>query len=181
MANKKVIIGLLKTVKRTGMYKLIQYIVESDYFEAPASTRYHANYEGGLAQHSWHVYSLFKQKNQQFKLGLSNESIILCSFLHDLCKVGTYSHKTLKNGEKASIPYSFSESLPIGHSVKSLHLINKFIELTDIESLIIRWHMSWSDYEFKKHIDCAKEIAPAIMAFICADIEASSYLDDKNE
>jgi len=46
---------------------------------------------------------------------------------------------------------------------------------------MIRWHMSWSDYEFKKLIDTVKELTPSVMALITADIEASDFLDEKFE
>lgn len=174
---KQKITKLLWKIDREGIDELIKYLKYSDYFQAPASTKFHGCYEGGLAEHSFNVYKLFKEKNQRFNLNLSEESIIICALLHDLCKVSVYSEKILKNGDKSTVPYGFKENLPLGHCTKSLFIINKFIKLTTVEALIIRWHMSWSDYEFKKHIDCARKIAPAIIAFICSDLEASSYLE----
>jgi len=175
--TKQEILTLLNKVKREGIGDLIDYLEESDYFQAPASTRFHANHKGGLAEHSLNVYCLFKEKNEKFKLNLSKETIIICSLLHDMCKVGIYFERKLKSGCLASIPYELEEDLPLGHSTKSIFMTNKFIQLSFEESLIIRWHMSWSDYEFKKHINRVKEMAPAIMAFITSDLEASSYLD----
>ena len=46
--NKEKFIGLLMSTKRQGMEKLIEWLEKSDFFTAPASTRYHSNYEGGL-------------------------------------------------------------------------------------------------------------------------------------
>lgn len=174
--NKRKIIKLLRKVRRKGIRKLITYLQEKDYFSAPASTRFHASHVGGLAEHSWSVYKLFRKKNKEFNLNLPEETVIICSLLHDLCKVGVYSERTLKNGEPSKIPYELNEDLPLGHCTKSIFLIRRFIELTEEEALIIRWHMSWSDYEFKKHIEAVKKFAPAIIAFICADLEASTYL-----
>ncbi len=168
---------LLRKIRRKGMSDLIRFLEKSDYFEAPASTRFHANYKGGLAQHSYNVYKLFNEKNKKYKLGLNQNTIIICGLLHDLCKVNVYSDKILKNGDKAKTPYAFEEDLPLGHCTKSIFLINKFMQLTEEEALVIRWHMSFSDYEFKKHIEGVAKITPAVWAFICSDIEASSYLD----
>lgn len=170
---------LLLSVKRKGMKELVEWLEkESDYFTAPASTRFHEARENGLLNHCWNVYKLFSEKNKKFKLRVPWGSIIICSFFHDLCKVNLYKEKRLKNGNPASIPYESNEDLPLGHCTKSIFIINKFMELTEKEALIIRWHMSWSDYEFKKHIDQTKKYCPAVMAFITSDIEASDYLDE---
>lgn len=170
---------LLLSVKRKGMKELVEYLEKSDYFTAPASTRFHEAKNGGLLRHSWNVYTLLKDKNKRFKLGLSKDNIILTAFLHDLCKVNVYKPKILKNVDSSTVPYEMDEDLPLGHCTKSIFIINKFIDLKESEALMIRWHMSWSDYEFKKHIDKAKEHTPAILAFVTSDIEASEFLDEK--
>jgi predicted hydrolase (HD superfamily) len=170
---------LLLSVKRKGMKELVDWLEnESDYFTAPASTRFHEARKGGLANHCWNVYILLKEKNERFNLKIPEESVIIAGLLHDLCKVNVYKDKKLKNGALSSIPYELKEDLPLGHSTKSIFIINRFMELTKEEALMIRWHMSWSDYEFKKHIDAAKKINPAVMALITADIEASDFLDE---
>jgi len=169
--------SILHRVKRKGMRDLVRWLEVTDYFSAPASTRFHGSYRKGLVKHCENVYMLFREKNNRFCLGLSEETVIITAFLHDLCKVNLYKDNILKNGDKATIPYKTKEDLPIGHCTKSIFLISKFIELTKQEALIIRWHMSWSDYEFKKHIDAVKKIAPEVIAFICADMEAAEYLD----
>lgn len=81
---------LLQEVTRDGIARLSAALDGSDYFQAPASTCFHDAIPGGLAIHSLKVYELFKAKAEAFNLGLSNESIILVSLLHDLCKVGYY-------------------------------------------------------------------------------------------
>jgi len=172
---------LLNDVNRKGMSELKEYLERSDYFEAPASTRFHSNHKGGLARHSYYVYKLFEEKNKKYGLGLSKECIIICGLLHDVCKVGLYSPKVLKNGDPAKTPYVSEENLPLGHCTKSIFTLSKFIELTEEEALIIRWHMSWSDFEFKKHIDAVRGVAPAITAFICSDLEASAYLEKEEK
>ena len=49
-----------QNIKREGADKLLAYLLESDFFEAPASARYHSSYEGGLAEHSIKVYECLK-------------------------------------------------------------------------------------------------------------------------
>jgi len=172
---------LLLSVKRPGIKELVKWLETTDYFTAPASTRFHEARKNGLLNHCWNVYALLKEKNKRFNLKIPEESVIITGLLHDLCKVNIYKDRTLKSGEPSTIPYELKEGLPLGHSTKSIFIINKFMKLTEQEALMIRWHMSWSDYEFKKHIDAAKEICPAVMALVTADIEASDFLDEKFE
>ena len=49
---KEEFLTLLRKVKREGIDDLINFLEKSDFFIAPASTRFHGNYEGGLAEHS---------------------------------------------------------------------------------------------------------------------------------
>jgi len=181
-ATKEGIKKLLLSVKRKGMKELVEYLEkESDYFTAPASTRFHEARKGGLMNHCWNVYTLLNEKNERFNLKIPEESIIITAFLHDLCKVNVYKDRILKNGKMSDIPYELEEDLPLGHCTKSIFIVSKFMQLTNDEALMIRWHMSWSDYEFKKHIDAVKEFTPSVMALITADIEASDFLDEKFE
>ena len=54
---KEEFLSLLRSTKREGMEKLIEFIEKTDFFKAPASTKYHGNYEGGLLEHSMKVYA----------------------------------------------------------------------------------------------------------------------------
>jgi len=86
------ILVLLKFCKRDGMDSLIHWLKnETDYFQAPASTKYHGNYEGGLAAHSLNVYDSLVVINDQFaEKGVDPESLIVVALLHDLCKIDYY-------------------------------------------------------------------------------------------
>lgn len=48
---------LLTSVKREGMDRLLEFIRKSDFYKAPASTRFHSCHEGGLLEHSLNVYT----------------------------------------------------------------------------------------------------------------------------
>ena len=86
---------LLQSVQREGMDKLLTYIEKTDFFKAPASTRFHGNYEGGLLEHSLNVYHLLKEKLSHKPYSdivkASNETIILITLLHDFCKANYYT------------------------------------------------------------------------------------------
>lgn len=106
--NKHKFLDLLKEVNRPGMDKLIDWIEnKSDFFVAPASTMFHGNYEGGLCEHSLNVYRLFKEKNERYDLGLSEDNIRIMALLHDLCKANFYklsSRNKKIDGQWKAIP-----------------------------------------------------------------------------
>lgn len=93
-ANKEQITMMLSVIRRSGMDSLIAYLLESDFFTAPASTKYHGAYEGGLAEHSLHVWHLLMEKNNYYRLGLSTEVTTITALLHDVCKIGFYATET---------------------------------------------------------------------------------------
>ena len=90
-ANKAKIIELLKSTNRPGMDRLISWIETTDFFEAPASTKYHLHCKGGLAKHSLNVYERLKAKVDCGLVNLKPETIIITSLLHDLCKANYYT------------------------------------------------------------------------------------------
>ncbi len=84
---KNEIESLLKSVNREGIEKLIEFLEKTDFYTAPASTRYHNNFEGGLAEHSLNVYRALKElTNGEWP----EETIIIVGLLHDICKVNNY-------------------------------------------------------------------------------------------
>src|SRR5690554_1459568 len=79
-------------IKREGIDDLLKLLENTDFFTAPASTRYHHSYEGGLAKHSLEVFDILDTD-----LNLSDfdkESIAIVSLFHDICKVGYYEVST---------------------------------------------------------------------------------------
>ena len=81
-----------ETVTREGSDSLLDWLEHSDFFVAPASTRYHGCYEGGLLQHSLNVYDCLKIGIEAAGLQgtYSEETIAIVSLMHDLCKVNYY-------------------------------------------------------------------------------------------
>lgn len=177
--NKEKILELLKNINRKGISKLIEYINNSDYFTAPASTKYHLNITGGLAEHSLNVYNNLKQRIKQHKININEETIIICGILHDICKVNFY----IQTGKNT---YKVEDQLPIGHGEKSIFIINKYIELTKEEIIAIRYHMGAYDrttqYPNNNSIgynNSLKEYELTILLHT-ADIEAT-WINDKEK
>lgn len=179
---KNKIIGLLSSVERNSMTRLIKYLEDSDFFEAPASTRYHGNYKGGLAEHSLNVYEIFKKKNVEYDFGLSDDTVKITALLHDLCKANFYtvsSKNVKKDGRWIKVPYyAVDDQIPFGHGEKSVILLQQFIRLSKEEILIIRWHMGgYEPSQNYNSISKAWNICKAGVALHTADLESSYILE----
>lgn len=88
--TKEKILNVLTQIKRKGMPELIDWLQKSDFFEAPASTKYHGARKGGLANHSWNVYTLFCKKLKEFGIDMSPNSAAIVALLHDANKINKY-------------------------------------------------------------------------------------------
>ena len=137
---------LLLSTKRPGIENLVQWLDNSDFKVAPASTRYHSNYEGGLLKHSLNVYEECMRQQDLIKLfNVTKESIIITSLLHDICKVNYYKmemRNVKKNGAWVQEPYYTVEDMfPMGHGEKSIIIAQQYIQLTEVEIAMIRNHM----------------------------------------
>ncbi len=141
---------LLNKVNRPGMAELMDFLEKSDYYEAPASTKYHGAYKGGLIEHSYNVYEILKGKIEYHKMNVSEDTLILVTLLHDLCKVNFYKtdFRNVKNakGEWEKVPYyTIEDTIPYGHGEKSVMMLTEYIKLTNEEKYAIRWHMGFSE------------------------------------
>lgn len=179
---KDKIIELLSSTERKGIDKVIKYLEGSDFFEAPASTRYHGNYKGGLAEHSLNVYEIFKKKNEIYDFGLSDDTVKITALLHDICKTNFYtvsSRNMKKDGKWIKVPYyTVDDQVPFGHGEKSVILLQQFIRLSKEEVIIIRWHMgSYEPKENYNYISNSWNICKAGVALHTADLESSYILE----
>lgn len=186
--NKVRFLELLNSVNREGVDKLCDYLEKTDFFDAPASAKFHSNYQGGLLEHSLNVYDRFKKlieseygENQE---KISEDSIIICSLLHDICKINYYKtdYRNVKvDGVWVQKPYyAVEDSLPYGHGEKSVYIISGFIKLTREEAMIINWHMGGFDDRVKGGSYCLSQAFynfPNALLFHIADIQAT-YLDE---
>lgn len=143
-----------KEIKREGADKLLGYLEASDFFTAPASTRFHSACAEGLAMHSLNVYYRLKElianEKSLWAADVSDESVAVCALLHDVCKTATYKtdFKNVKqpDGSWERKPFYFiEEDLPYGHGEKSVYIINGYMRLSREEAIAINWHMGGFD------------------------------------
>ena len=191
MGNKEEFLEIYnKYVKREGADKLLAWLESTDFFTAPASTKFHSNFEGGLCVHSVNVYKRLVElvKNEygeNYKSVVSDESLAIMGLLHDICKVNTYTvdYRNVKvNGEWTKQPYyAVQDELPYGHGEKSVYMLCGFIKLTREEAMAINWHMSGFDMRVKGGSYAISEAYyqfPVAVLLAMADMMAS-YLDEK--
>lgn len=183
--EKERFINLLKETNRDGIDKLIEFLEKSDFFTAPASTRFHGDYEHGLLEHSLKVYELFEQKikNAPIELKIGEDSVRIIALLHDICKTNFYtvSYRNSKNeyGVWEKVPYyTVDDTIPYGHGEKSVMMISEFIKLTSEEKYAIRWHMGFTEAkEVYKTIEVAYKKYPVALLIHEADLEATYFFD----
>lgn len=182
---KECIMDELKKVERPGMNELIEFLENSDFFTAPASTKYHSSHECGLAIHSWYVLKGFRRKVAGYELNVPEDSQTICALLHDICKVRTYKkeqkwRKDDKGKWEDYEAYVVDDQFPAGHGEKSVIILQKFIKLTDQEIMMIRWHMAgFEPSDNYKYYNGAMDKYPEIVALIAADIESTYLLEKK--
>ena len=170
-------IKLLKETNREGMDKLIEYLENSDFFTAPASTRFHGDFEGGLLQHSMKVYEILKEKAGD------SDSVRIIALLHDICKTNFYKidYRNAKNslGVWEKVPYyTVDDTIPYGPGEKSVMMISEFIKLTPEEKYAIRWHMGFTEpKENYNYIGLAYKKYPIALLVHEADLEATYLFD----
>ena len=133
-----------KLITRPGADKLLAWLETTDFFEAPASTRFHLSRPGGLVEHSVHVYerlrALFIAEKERADLcaGITSqeeETIAICGLLHDVCKANFYTvemrNRKNEQGQWEKYPfYVVNDQLPYGHGEKSVYIISSFMKLS---------------------------------------------------
>ena len=180
---------ILIATNRKGIDVVLAKLDELGFFEAPASSRFHLNCKGGLAEHSMNVYEAAMMLREQviarkpeLEAQLPKESIAISTLLHDVCKTDIYKEGILsrKNDDGYWEKYvgyqvDYNMGLPLGHGEKSvIMLLSWGLELTPEEMLAIRWHMSAWDLpmqsaEHKESFNAAKAKTPLVSLVQSAD------------
>ena len=159
---------------------------KTDFFTAPASTRFHGACEGGLCMHSLNVYHALH--DTFFTEGDSEETFAICALLHDLCKAnyykpGTRNVKNEATGQWEKVPsYSVEDLFPYGHGEKSVFLIERFMKLKVEEAVAIRWHMGGFDDAAKGGcfaISEAYDKYPLAVKLHIADLKATYLMEHR--
>ena len=192
--KKKFIAIYNAKIKREGADKLLEFLEGSDFFTAPASTRYHGSHEGGLCEHSINVYECLcdymarPRVKELYGMNYSDESIAIVSLLHDVCKTNFYVETTRnvkENGVWKTVPYySIDDQLPYGHGEKSVYMISAYMKLTRDEAFAIRYHMGFAEcgnQTYINNVGKAYELFPIAFAVSVADMEASYYLEESGQ
>lgn len=166
--NKEEFISLLNSIHREGanVEGLVKKLKSSDFFYAPASTKYHGSFKGGLCRHCLDVYIVLRNLISQNNLDVEEESLIICALLHDFSKMNLYEVTNFnkkvysENGSKSDNGGRFdwvteqgyktvdlSERFVYGnHEESSEYMIRQFIPLKIEESVAILHHhggMGW--------------------------------------
>jgi len=187
--SKKEFIDILRSTERRGIEDLIAWLESTDFFTAPASTKNHGAYEGGLLIHSLSVYKILKNFSKKIE-GAREDSIAIAGLLHDLCKVNFYN-KQIRNvkvpgerrWEEVEV-YGIEDTLPLGHGEKSVYMAMKYIDLTDEEAAAIRWHMGGYDDAARAYVGGMAQSAafskyPLAAATAMADMFDTYIIDNR--
>lgn len=194
----------LGKVQRPGLDKLLEYIRKSDFYTAPASTKYHLACEGGLLQHSLNVLDALRgiltlamdcaettaPCHYEFRAAgktvasIPQDSVIITALLHDICKTYFYttSWRNAKNevtGRWEKVPYyTIDDKMPLGHGPKSAMIIKQYMDLTTEEMYAIWHHMGFNgDFENNTAVGAAYEKYPLALALHTADMMASRLME----
>lgn len=162
--NKERFIELAtKYIKRDGLDKLLKWLDSTDFYTAPASTKYHLCVEGGLCQHSLNVFDrMVELCNTYFKKepaddtvyngattdvegAFDMENIAIVTLFHDICKANCYVRDTKNvkvDGKWVAQEYwRWDEQFVYGHGTKSVYMLQQFMRLYIDEAQAIRFHM----------------------------------------
>lgn len=173
-------------VHRAGAEELLAWLETTDFFTAPASTKFHCACPCGLVQHSVSVYRVMMEKHFDPETD-NEESFAVCALLHDICKAQFYRQSTrnVKNEETGAWEkrpyYTIEDSYPYGHGEKSVFLIERFLRLKASEAIAIRWHMGGFDDSARGGsfaISQAFDRYPLAVKLHLSDLE-STYLREK--
>lgn len=163
-----------------------KWLIKNDFFTAPASTKYHGAYEGGLYDHSVTVFNELRWLTENLGLPWTRkESPFIVGMFHDLCKIDNYikveAPATANFGgreievyqlKKTSYEYNPHTMLK-GHGDKSIMLLSQFLTLTQEEILCIRYHMGAYEKDDWDGFDAAIRKYPTTLYAHTADMIAS--------
>ena len=181
-----------ENITREGSAKLLEWLKKSDFFRAPASTKFHSAHAGGLCEHSVKTYYRFLQNlemeyAEEAEEKVSSESAAIIALLHDVCKVNYYKEEMRNvkiDGEWVQKPYyTVDDALPYGHGEKSVYIISGFMRLTREEAMAINWHMGGFDQRVLGGSYALSDVFykyPTALLFHLSDVQAT-YLDEKGE
>lgn len=189
MSNKEIFLELIDdNIHRKGIWEFRKWLLEqTDFFEAPASTKYHGAYKGGLVDHSLEVFHQMFQLANLYNMrtdvnSAELESIMITSLFHDVCKHNMYIEATKNvkdsDGKWIAVPtFSFNPEAPKfgAHGAYSVYLITQYMILTREETMAIYHHMGAFDMGKYDNPGQAFEYSKLAWLLHVAD-EAATYI-----
>lgn len=162
---------LMATLYKSQTYPIsVEDLDKLGFFEAPASTKYHGAYEGGLFDHSFATAEALADLTK--KLGLEwqrDDSPYIVGLFHDICKCDNY----VVDIESGKYIYNPDIIIP-GHGEKSVIMLQKYILLNEEEIACIRWHMgAYEGSDMWRYYDNAILKYPNVLYTHTADMIAS--------
>ena len=166
-----------------------KWLFNCGFFTAPASTKYHGAYKGGLFDHSYTVCGRLQQLTKDNNLKWQRpESPLIVGMFHDVCKYDQYipivESEYVSNGKDKLVQadvikgYEFNTNTVLkGHGSKSVMILSQFINLTEEEMLCIRYHMGPYEKEEWAEFDKAIRKYPNVLWTHLADMLASKVDD----
>lgn len=172
---------------------IIKWLKASDFYTAPASTRFHESCPSGLLYHTLKVVYHIRELTQLEPFhNVDLHEAMFVALVHDWCKIGLYEpyQRNVKNeqtGQWESVTaYRFREQkepFGFGHGTTSMWLVSQFVRLNLQESLAIRWHMgeyNVADNEMND-LHAANERYPLVFLLQFADRLAITCYNTDNE
>lgn len=190
MTNKEEFLEICSCIKRDGINDLLDWLEKSDFYIAPASTKFHGNYAGGLLAHSLNVYRALKDLVQLHKFSVPEETIAIVALFHDACKINLYRQGVRNVKDETGhwvekIVYEIDEKFPCGdHADKSIIIIQQYMKLTPEEILAIRAHMGGWDNSVKGGSYCIGKIfekSPLAVLLHLADMTATYLYEGQQD
>jgi len=195
MNNKERFLKICRDeIQREGIENVLEFLCSpsSDFFTAPASTRFHGSHEGGLLEHSLNVYDCLNdylnrtRAKDIFGMEYSRETIALTALFHDICKVNVYKTGTRnvkdEHGVWHTVPtYEFDDRLPYGHGEKSVYMLSGYMKLTREEAFAIRYHIGFAGCEDNRNISNVFGMFPLALALYIADMEATYFMENEGK
>lgn len=187
---------IYKDIRRPGADKLLAWLESTDFFTAPAGAKHHGAHAGGLVVHSLNVWNRLREITLRDTIDgkaildltpETNETVAILALLHDVCKADVYHLEPGRWKNPATgkwedrQEYKFRDPLPLGHGEKSLHLITKYMDLTEEEALAIRWHMGAYDAAARsdlRDLSAAMAMTPWVWRLQEADM-CATHIDER--
>ena len=201
--NKNRFISLIESIQIEGadVKGLLQYLTQGDFFNAPASTLYHNNYEGGLCEHSLHVYDTLVDLANRYHPELDPNSLLITGLLHDISKTNYYekyyANKKLyspsgsKQDNIGKFDWISEEAYKVKdvnnrflggtHGFNSMILAGRYFPLSYSESLaLLHHHAGMGEESPLKELSAILEKYPLVTLLHTADFISTYILEKSN-